>query len=588
VIDVGYAGVAGASQLMDGVLPYGHMPKATSKPCHGRYFNGDPVGYIQSNGRCESPIESGDTYGPTVYVAYVPAVLAMGWSGLWDRLPAAHVAASAFDILAVAGLFVAGWRLASLRLGVALAFAWAANPFTLYSLNMNSNDALVGALVAWTLALLSFPAARGVLLAAAGLTKFAPLAIVPLFASLRNRKATILGFLAGVLVLCSMLALDADGVRLFWDRTLSYQLGRVTPMSVWTLGTYHPGWWDLRPVQHALQADAALGRFEPHRHLGGEAAQDQLRAHPDDRVVRAGHAGVGDVGRPAAQDVGVARLDVRVGAEHRRHPTVQEPPHGHLLAGRLGVEVDDHDLRLLASLAHEILGHRERAHGRIEEELAEQVDHGDRRAVGGLRHTPPLAGRRGGVVGRADDAAVHGQMLVHLPLAEGVVAERDHVDAGGVQAAGEPARDARAVGQVLAVCDHEVDLALGPQPGHLLLDDPPARCRDGIGDEEDPHRGLEEGRGRGGRPDLDVDVVAGVGGVLGHLLMEHLREVDDRAELRPCGEHGGADREVRRDVQVGQGDDVGGVRVRLDLDHASVGDAGDHVRLDADHLAVHR
>ena len=124
---------------------------------------------------------------------------------------------------------------------------------------MNSNDALVGALVAWMLALLAFPAARGVLLALAGLTKFAPLAILPLFGSLRSRRATILGFTAGVLVLCSMVALDADGIRLFWDRTISYQLGRVTPMSVWTLGTYHPGWWDLRPVQHALQIAAGLG-----------------------------------------------------------------------------------------------------------------------------------------------------------------------------------------------------------------------------------------------------------------------------------------------------------------------------------------
>ena len=119
VIDVGYAGVAGAATLMDGVLPYGHMPDTTGHPCHGRYFNGDPIGYIQTNGRCESPISSGDTYGPTVYLAYVPAVAAMGWSGIWDRLPAAHVAASAFDILAVVGLFVAGWRLGSRRLGVA-------------------------------------------------------------------------------------------------------------------------------------------------------------------------------------------------------------------------------------------------------------------------------------------------------------------------------------------------------------------------------------------------------------------------------------------------------------------------------------
>jgi len=259
VIDVGYAGVAGASRLMDGVLPYGHMPNRDGHPCHGRYLNGDPVGYIQTDGRCESPIESGDTYGPMVYVAYVPAVAAMGWSGIWDRLPAAHVAASAFDILAVAGLFVAGWRLGSRRLGVALAFAWAANPFTLYSLNMNSNDALVGALVAWTLAVLSFPAARGALLAAAALTKFAPFAMVPLFASLRSRLATLIGFAVAALLLLAMLALDAHGLSLFWHRTIDYQFGRVTPMSIWTLGLYHPGWWDLRFPQHVFQIVAAVG-----------------------------------------------------------------------------------------------------------------------------------------------------------------------------------------------------------------------------------------------------------------------------------------------------------------------------------------
>jgi Glycosyltransferase family 87 len=259
VIDVGYAGVAGASRLMDGVLPYGHMPDKTSHPCGGKYFNGDPIGYVQSNGRCESPVGSGDTYGPTVYLAYVPAVAALGWSGIWDRLPAAHVAASAFDILAVAGLFVAGWRLGSRRLGVVLAFAWAADPFTLYSLNMNSNDGLVGAAVAWTLALLSIPAARGALLAVAGLTKFAPLAMVPLFASLRHRVATFAGFGVAAALLLSMLALDAHGLWLFWHRTLGYQLGRVTPMSVWTLGLYHPGWYDLRLLQHAFQFAAGLG-----------------------------------------------------------------------------------------------------------------------------------------------------------------------------------------------------------------------------------------------------------------------------------------------------------------------------------------
>ena len=191
ILDVGYAGVVGADRLLHGthaLRPHAHKGR---QPCAGRYSNGDPIGYVQStSGRCESPIESGDTYGPAVYVAYMPFVAIFGWSGLWDDLPAAHVAASAFDLLAIAGLFVAGWRFRSAQLGVLLAFAWAANPFTLYSLNMNTNDALVGALLAWFMAALSVPWLRGALLAAAGLTKLGPLALLPLLASLRGRRAT--------------------------------------------------------------------------------------------------------------------------------------------------------------------------------------------------------------------------------------------------------------------------------------------------------------------------------------------------------------------------------------------------------------
>ncbi|MDX6594424.1 MAG: hypothetical protein QOJ13_3620 [Gaiellales bacterium] len=259
ILDVGYAGVVGADRLLDGTIPYGHMPDKTGKPCAGRYSNGDAIGYIQPSGRCESPIASGDTYGPTVYIAYMPFVAALGWSGLWDDLPAAHVAASVFDVLAMAGLFVAGWRFRSPRLGVMLAFAWAANPFTLYALNMNTNDALVGALLAWTIAALSLPVARGALLAAAGLTKLGPLALVPLFLSLRNRATTMAAFAGMSLILLSVLALDGNGLRLFWERTFDYQLGRVTPLSIWTIGSYHPGWPNLHWLQQGLQVAVILG-----------------------------------------------------------------------------------------------------------------------------------------------------------------------------------------------------------------------------------------------------------------------------------------------------------------------------------------
>ena len=259
VIDVGYAGVVGASRLVDGVLPYGHFPVAQGRHCAGRYSDGTPVGYVQSDGRCETPIGNGDTYGPAVYLAYVPAVEVFGWNGLWNSLPAAHVTACAFDILAVIGLFVAGWRLADPRIGVMAAFAWAANPFTLYSLNMNSNDGLVGALVAWTLAALSLPRARGVLLALAAFSKAAPLAMLPVFWRLRNRRKTLIGFAIGCALMLSMFLLEPSDWRLLWDRTIAYQAGRITPMSVWTLGDYHPGWPHLETVQKVMQVIAGLG-----------------------------------------------------------------------------------------------------------------------------------------------------------------------------------------------------------------------------------------------------------------------------------------------------------------------------------------
>ena len=140
-----------------------------------------------------------------------------------------------------------------------LAFAWVANPFTLYALNMNTNDALVGALLAWFIAALSVPWLRGGLMAAAGLAKLGPLALVPLLMSLQRRVATLAGFLLTSLLLLSMLARQSDGLHLFWERTFHYQLNRVTPLSIWTLGAFHPGWPTLHWLQQALQVAVVLG-----------------------------------------------------------------------------------------------------------------------------------------------------------------------------------------------------------------------------------------------------------------------------------------------------------------------------------------
>src|SRR5262249_33205791 len=135
----------------------------------------------------------GDVYGPVNYLAYVPFEQAFPWSGKWDEVYAARAAALGFDLLTALGLFFLGRRLRpgpdghpseeGKTLGVALAFAWLAYPFTMYTLGSSFNDPLVAMLLVGCLLVLSSPPARGAMAALAGLTKFGPLALAPLFAA---------------------------------------------------------------------------------------------------------------------------------------------------------------------------------------------------------------------------------------------------------------------------------------------------------------------------------------------------------------------------------------------------------------------
>ena len=162
VIDVGYAGVAGAEQITSGEPIYGE-------------------------GLFPEEVPTGDTYGPANYVAYVPFELVLPWSGEWDALPSAHAASLFFDMATVFGLFILGLRAGGRggpgqRLGLILAFAWLTYPYTTYALQSNSNDSLVAALLVWGLVALGSPIGRGVLVGLAAMVKFAPLALVPLYA----------------------------------------------------------------------------------------------------------------------------------------------------------------------------------------------------------------------------------------------------------------------------------------------------------------------------------------------------------------------------------------------------------------------
>jgi hypothetical protein len=228
VVDVGYAGAAGAHEILHGNLPYGHMP--TDNP-------------------------HGDTYGPLNYLLYLPAVLLFGYDGNWGGpLPAAHLTAIAADLAVVVGLFMVGCRWMSREAGAFLAFAWLVCPYPAFDLEGNVNDALIAALLVWSLVAMRHAWVRGALIGAAAMVKFVPLlALAPVMhvgVARRVRQSALCLFGAcAVFAVCMafVAAYEPRGFHRFLHATVGFQYDRDSPFSVW--GLYH---W--RTLQIGVQA----------------------------------------------------------------------------------------------------------------------------------------------------------------------------------------------------------------------------------------------------------------------------------------------------------------------------------------------
>ena len=239
VIDVGYASVVGADRV-----------------AHGQQL------YVDND-------IHGDTYGPLNYVAYMPFEALFPWKGVWDDVPAAHAASIVFDLLTLALLIWLGMRVRpgpeGRRLGLALAWGWAAYPFTLFGVMQNTNDGLIALLLVASLLVLTTPAARGALLGVAGAAKFFPAALLPLY--LRRGKEGRTAWLltavtAAVIVAGTILAfLPPGGLREFWNCTLGYQLGRPADFSLW--GIYSGIGWTRTALEIAAAAIVVLVAFFP-------------------------------------------------------------------------------------------------------------------------------------------------------------------------------------------------------------------------------------------------------------------------------------------------------------------------------------
>jgi hypothetical protein len=175
-----------------------------------------------------------DSYGPFAYYAYLPFVAVFRPA---PALIATLLPALCFDALTIAGLHRLGRQLGGRPLARAFVFGYLLCPFPDLSLSAETNDALIAALCVWAIVAAGRPVVRGLLVAAAALTKFLPVLLALQFLGVRQGRSryvvTLVAALAGMLAW----PLISSGVAQFLDSTLGYQLiqrGGGIQFSIWT------------------------------------------------------------------------------------------------------------------------------------------------------------------------------------------------------------------------------------------------------------------------------------------------------------------------------------------------------------------
>jgi hypothetical protein len=227
IVDVAFANLEGATVLIGGHLPYGHMP-------------GDVI--------------HGDTYGLPIYLLYAPFAAVWPVHSDWDDAFGALVLAAGAALLCAAGI---GRATGGSRWTAVVALF--SLPAALMTFSSGTNDVLIAAAVIWAFAWFAKPAASSALLTLAGLAKVAPLVLLPLWLA-RLRGAALLRALAatavtGAVVLAALLAIGGLHGPADMVHAMGFQLSRRSMMSIWTAIGIEP----LQPLMQGAAVALALG-----------------------------------------------------------------------------------------------------------------------------------------------------------------------------------------------------------------------------------------------------------------------------------------------------------------------------------------
>lgn len=241
ISDVGMASSAGAWRLLHGAHLYGA---------------------VSWRGAGGFQLYRPDSYGPFAYYAYLPFALVLPPA---PAVIATLLPAVCFDALTIAGLYRIGRRLGGQPLARAFIFGYLLYPFPALSLAAETNDGLIAALCVWTVVIATEPApspsadvsgarlpdsyalvpyrlwrpvTRGLLVAAATLTKFLPGLLALQLLGPRPGRWRYLAALAGSLAAMLAWPLLSSGPASFFGSTFGYQLsqrgGDGAQFSIWT------------------------------------------------------------------------------------------------------------------------------------------------------------------------------------------------------------------------------------------------------------------------------------------------------------------------------------------------------------------
>lgn len=227
VDDVGFASIAGATKLLDGTLPYGHLP---------------------------AELVHGDTYPLLAYALYIPAALLMPVRDAFDNLDGALMVAAAASLAAAAAIYITSARVSdnSRLTGLLHALAWLAFPPVLIGASSGSNDLVAAACIAVAFATAGYAARSSALLVVAGWVKLIPLFLLPLMIARsrsRIRAAVVAAASITFAVLVWIVIIGGTGGVFDMLGAVSFQSERGSLLSVWTL-------LEAKPFQLAFQAAA--------------------------------------------------------------------------------------------------------------------------------------------------------------------------------------------------------------------------------------------------------------------------------------------------------------------------------------------